>query len=99
MWQTIIVQWCNSIAGSIALLALIVIALGTMVGLIKPGEVMQSVGLVIGIVIASILLVSVFVGLWSSMSVWQKLVSAALVANVFRLRQMRRQVRKGREDD
>jgi len=99
MWQTAIVQWCISIVGSIALLALIVIALGTMVGLIKPAEVMQSVGVLIGIVIAAILLVSVFVGLWSNMSLWQRLASAAIIASIFRFRQTRQQSGKRRDDD
>jgi hypothetical protein len=99
MWQATVVQSWASIVGSLALIALIVIALGTIVGLIKPADVMQSVGVVIGFVVATILLVSVLVALWSSMSLWQRLAAAAIVASIYRLRQARRQTRKRRDDE
>ena len=99
MYEPNVVQGCESIVGSLAVIAIIVTALATMVGLVKPADTVKYCGAIVGIAILLILIVSVFVGLWSSMSLWQKVVVAAMVFSLWRLRQERRQPRKKREDE
>ena len=68
--------------GSLAMVAIIVTALATMVGLVKPADTLKYCGVILGIVIVFVLIVSVLVGLWSGMSCgngssWQRLVFAS----------------------
>jgi hypothetical protein len=53
----------------------------------------------VGIVIVLVLIVSVFVGLSASMSLWQKVVVAVIVFSVWRLRLEWRKPRKKREEE
>jgi len=94
-----IVASAESIIGSFALLALIVVALGTMIGLVKPSDVAGHVGVIVGLAMVMILLVSVFVGLWASMSLWQKVILAALGLAVWAMRRERRSPRRKREEE
>ena len=94
-----VVQGCESIVGSLAVIAIIVTALATMVGLVKPADTVKYCGAIVGIAIVFVLIVSVFVGLWSSMSLWQKVVVAAIVFSLWRLQRDRRQPRRKREDE
>jgi hypothetical protein len=80
------IQGCMSILGSLALIAIIVTALATIVGLVKPADAMKHCGTILGLVIVLVLLVSVLVGLWSTMSVWQKIVMLAIGFGMWRLR-------------
>ncbi len=99
MYEPNVVQGCESIIGSVAVMAIIVSALGTMVGLVKPADTAKYCGAIIGIAIVLVLLVSVFVGLWSSMSLWQKVVVVAIVFGVWRLRRERNRPRRKREEE
>jgi len=94
-----IVAGAQTIIGSFALIALIVVALGTMVGVVKPSEVVDRVGVIVGLTIVASLLVSVFVGLWGTMSVWQEVVLAALGLVVWQMRRERRSSRRSRGDE
>ena len=85
MYELNVVQGCESIVGSLAVMAIIVTALATMVGLVKPADTMKHCGSIVGIVIVLVLIVSVFVGLWSTMSLWQRAVLAAIVFAVWRI--------------
>jgi hypothetical protein len=97
MYETNFMHGVMSILGSFALIAIIVTALATIVGLVKPADAMKHCGTILGIVIVFILLVSVLVGLWSTMSVWQKIVMLAIGFGMWRLRTDGR--RKGRKKD
>jgi hypothetical protein len=99
MYEADFIHGCMSILGSLALIAIIMTALGTIVGLVKPADAMKYCGVVAGIVIITVLIVSVLVGLWSSMSLWQRLMLAVILFSVWRLRQLRRQPRKKKEEE
>ncbi len=94
-----VVQECESIVGSLAVMAIIVTALATMVGLVKPADTVKYCGAIVGIAIVSVLLVSVFVGLWSSMSLWQKAVIALMGFGIWWMRRERNRPRKKREEE
>jgi prepilin signal peptidase PulO-like enzyme (type II secretory pathway) len=99
MYEFNVVQGCESIVGSLAVMAIIVTALATMVGLVKPADTVKYCGTIVGIAIVLILIVSVFVGLWSSMSLWQKVVIAAMGFGVWWMRRERNRPRKKREEE
>ncbi len=99
MYGADFIHGCMSILGSLAMIAIIMTALGTIVGFVKPADTLKYCGAIVGIMIVMILLVSVFVGLWSSMSLWQKAVVAVIAFSVWRLRRERRQPRKKREEE
>jgi Sec-independent protein secretion pathway component TatC len=99
MYEPNVVQGCESIVGSLAVMAIIVTALATMVGLVKPADTVKYYGAIVGIAIVSILIVSVFVGLWSSMSLWQKAVIAAMGFGIWWMRRERNRPRKKREEE
>jgi sulfite exporter TauE/SafE len=84
---------------SLAVIGIIMTALGAMLGIVKPADTMKYCGAIVGIAIVLVLLVSVFVGLWSTMSLWQRAVLAAIVFAVWRIRRDRRQPRSKREDE
>jgi hypothetical protein len=74
----------------------IVTALATMVGLVKSADAVKYCGAIVGMAIVVILLV---VCLWSSMSLWQKVVSAAMGFGVCWVRRERHRPRKKREEE
>jgi hypothetical protein len=82
-----------SILGSFATIAIIVIAMGTMVRLLTPAEALKYCGVIVGFTIVLVLLVSVLVSLWANMSAWQKIVLAVIALGVWRLRQRRHEPR------
>lgn len=97
MHEANFIHGCMSILGSLAMIAIIVTALGTIVGFVKPADAVKHCGTILGIVIVFILLVSVLVGLWASMSVWQKIVMFAIGFGIWWLRTEGRP--KGRKND
>ena len=99
MYEPNVVQGCESIIGMLAVMAIIVTALVTMVGLVKPADTVKYCGAIVGIAIVLVLLVSVFVGLWSSMSLWQKAVIAAMGFGIWWMRRERNRPRKKREEE
>ena len=99
MYETSIAQGCASIMWSLAVIGIIMTALGTMVGLVKPTDALKYCAAIVGIVIVLVLIVSVFVDLSASMSLWQKVVVAVIVFSVWRLRLEWRKPRKKREEE
>lgn len=99
MCEADFIHGCMSILGALATIAIIVTALGTILGLVRPADAFKYCGVILGIIVVIVLIVSVLVGLWSSMSLWQRLASAAIVVSIFWLRRTRRQAQKRREDD
>ncbi len=85
MHEADFIHGCMSILGSLALIAIIVTAMGTIVGIVKPADAVKHSSLILGIVIVLVLTVSVLVGLWSSMTVWQKFVMLAIGFGIWRL--------------
>src|ERR1039457_2167425 len=98
MYELNVVQGCESMVGPLAVMAIIGTPLATMVGLVKPADTVKYCGAIVGIAIVLVMIVSVFVGLWSSMSLWQKAVIAAIVFILWRLRRGGNRPRKKREE-
>ena len=83
-----------ALAGSIAMIALILTALGLMLGIVKPADAVRRVGAILGVVMLLMVLPAVLVNIWSGMSLWQRLGMAALGIGVWQWRRPRRQTRK-----
>ena len=99
MYATTLIHGWSEFVGSLAIIAIIVTGLGTILGLVKPADALKYCGAIAGIVIVLVMLVSVLVGLWSSMSLWQKAIVALICFAAWRLRRDRRQPRKRKEED
>jgi hypothetical protein len=83
-----------ALAGSLAMIALILTAFGLMLGIVKPADALRRVGAILGVVMLLMVLPAVLVNLWSGMSLWQRLGMAALGIGVWQWRRPRRQTRK-----
>ena len=94
MYGADFIHGCISILGLLATIAIIVIALGTILRFVEPANAFKYCGIIIGFTIAMVLLVSVLVSLWANMSAWQRVVLAALAFGVWRLRQRPHEPRK-----
>jgi hypothetical protein len=99
MYETSFMHGCVSLVGSLATIAIIMTALGTILGLVKPADTFKHCEAVVGIAIVIVLIVSAFVGLWSSMSLWQRAVLAAIGFGIWRMRQGGRQPRKKKDEE
>jgi len=84
--------------GSLATIALILMAFGLMMGIVKPADPLKHVGTVLGIVIALILLLGALMSAWSSMSLWQQMALVAIGVCVWQWWRPRRQTRKRKEE-
>ena len=83
--------------GSLATPAIILIAFGLMLGVVKVADAVKQVGAIVGIVIVLILILCITLGAWSSMSVWQRLALVVIGIGVWLLRRPR--PRKGRREN
>jgi uncharacterized membrane protein len=99
MTESPIVCQAESLLGACAVVALILVGLGTMIGLVKPSDSAKHVGVIVGVTIVLVLLVSVFVGLWATMTLWQRFVLAAMVFAAWRTQRQRNAPRKKKEED
>ena len=99
MNESIFMHGWASIIGSLATIAIIVTALGVLLGVLKPADALKHGGAFVGVAIVVVLIVTVLVGLWSSMSLWQRTVLAAFAFGAWRLRQERRQPRERKDED
>ena len=87
-----------TLIGSLATIALILAAVGLMLRIVKPADVLKHVGALLGIVIALIVIPCVLVSAWSQIPVWQRIALAAVGIGVCQWRRPRRQTRKRKED-
>lgn len=94
MDESTLVSGFEAILGAFAAIAIILTGLGTIAGLVKPSDAVKYCGVIAGLVIVLVLFVSVFVGLWSSMTLWQRILLAAILCSVFVLRRERRRSRR-----
>jgi hypothetical protein len=63
--------------GSVAMLAVILTALGLMMGLVKLADIPRKLGTLLGIVILSTILPGFLISAWARMSMWQQIALAA----------------------
>jgi hypothetical protein len=87
-----------ALAGSLTMIALILTAFGLMLGILKPADALRRVGAILGVVMLLMVLPAVLVNFWSGMSLWQRLVLAALGIAVWQWRRPRRRARKRNEE-
>ena len=99
MYEADLIHGCMSILGSLAAIAIILTALGTILGLAKTTDALKYCWVVVGITVVTVLIVSVLVGLWSSMSVWQRVVLVVICFSVWRLQRGRRTPRRKNEGE
>ena len=78
MNESIFMRGWASIIGSLATIAMIVTALGVLLGVLKPAAALKRIGACLGIVILLMLIPGALVDLWSVMSVWQQIALAAI---------------------
>jgi len=90
-------EWV-ALAGSVAMIALILTAFGLMLGVVKPVDALRRVGGTLGVVMLLLVLLAVIENVWSSMSLWQRLGLATIALGLWQWRRPRRQSpRKNRE--
>jgi hypothetical protein len=99
MDATNVMHGWSQIVESVAITAIIITALGTMIGLVTPADALKYCGAIAGIAIVLVLFVSILVGLWSSMSLWHKAIVVVIAFTVWWLRKKRRQPRKRKEEE
>jgi hypothetical protein len=85
-----------ALTGLLAIVALILTAFGLMFGIVKPADAIRRVAAILGVVIALMSAPGVLVGVWSAMSLWQRLGLAAIGVGVW---QWRRPCRRQRKSD
>ncbi len=83
-----------ALAGSLAMIAIILTAFGLMLGIVKPADALRRVAAILGIIMLLMVLPAVIVNVWSSMSLWQRLGLAAILMVIWLLKQPRRKSRE-----
>lgn len=87
-----------SILQLLAILSIVAVALGLMIGAVKPSDALKHIGTILGMVIILMLLPGILIGTWSRLLIWQKLGLAAIVAVLWFLRQSHRRSRDKHRD-
>ena len=80
-----------ALTGSLATIALILMAFGLMLGIVKPADALKHVGAILGFVIVLMLIPGVLVSAWLGMSLWQRIGFAAIGIGIWQLQRPRRQ--------
>jgi len=83
-------------SGSLAVIALILTALGLMLGIVKPADVLKRVGAILGTVIVLLLIPVALANLWLHILLWQRIGFAAIAIGIWRWRRPREQTQKRR---
>jgi hypothetical protein len=87
-------QGWMALAGSVAMIALILTAFGLMLGIVKPADALRRVAAILGVVMLLLVLPAVIVSIWSGMSLWQRLAVAAIAMGIWLLKRPGRESRK-----
>jgi Ca2+/Na+ antiporter len=87
-----------SLLGSFAMIAIVLAALGLMIGVVKPSDALKHIMAILATFILLILILCALMSAWSGMSPWQKIGLAALCVFVGFLRR-RRQKKSGRREN
>ena len=85
-----------ALTGSLAMIALILTALGLMLGIVKPSDGLRHIAAILGVVMLLMVIPAILVNIWSGMSLWQRLALAAIGIGVLQWLRPRRQTRKKR---
>ena len=82
----------------LAIVGIVSVALGLMLGTVKPGDALKHIGAILGIVILLMLLPGILVNTWSRLLLWQKIGLAAIVVLFLLLRQSQQRPRDKHRD-
>lgn len=82
------------LAGSLATIAIILMAFGLMLGIVKPADAPKHIGAILVIVIGLMVVPGILANAWSAMSLWQQIALLAIGIGVFWWLRPRRQPRK-----
>ena len=83
-----------ALLGPLAMIALILTALGLMIGIVKPADAPKHIGAILVIVIGLMVVPGILANAWSAMSLWQQIALLAIGIGVFWWLRPRRQPRK-----
>jgi len=97
MTESNLMQGWLTFVGSLAAIALILKALGLILGIVKPPDAPKRIGAILGIVVASMVLPGILVSAWLGMSLWQQIALIAIGIGAFQWLRPRRQPRKRKE--
>jgi uncharacterized protein (DUF983 family) len=87
-----------SLLGSFATIAIILTAIGLMLGIVKPADVPKHIGAILVIVIGLMVVPGILVSAWSAMSLWQQVALIAIGVCVILWLRPRRQPRSKRDE-
>jgi hypothetical protein len=87
-----------SLLGLLGTIAIILTAIGLMLGIGKPADIIKHIGAIIGIVIVLMLIPCILAGAWSQLPLWQQVACAVIGVGVWQGIRPRRQVRNKRND-
>jgi Na+/H+ antiporter NhaD/arsenite permease-like protein len=79
-----------SLVQSFAIIALVLTALGFMLGTVKPADALKNIGAILGMLILLLLIPCVLVSLCSAISLWQWIGLAVIGIGVWQWRRPRR---------
>jgi hypothetical protein len=83
-----------ALTGSLAMIAIILTALGLMVGVVKPADAARHLGAILGMVIVLMFAPGLVMSAWSGLSPWQQIGLIAIGIGVFSWLRPRHQPRK-----
>jgi hypothetical protein len=86
-----------ALLGSFLLVALILVAFGLMLGIVKPGDALRRVGVIVSVAIVLFLIPGILVSAWSAISLWQQIALIAIGVVLLQLSLSNRQRRYKRE--
>jgi hypothetical protein len=92
--ETVAICAWVSLLQSIAVIGILVVALGLMVGAVQPDDVVKHIGAILGLTIAFIRLPRLIVGAWEGLRVWKRFGLWVVMFIFWRLRRGSRQPRK-----
>jgi hypothetical protein len=90
-------DWTN-LLGSLATIAIIVLAVGVMLGIVKSGDALKHIGAIVGILVGLTMLPSILASAWSAMAFWQQLCLAVIGVGALLCLLPRRRTQKRRGD-
>jgi hypothetical protein len=83
MYGTEILSGIERFASMAAVIAIILTAVGLMLGIVKPATALRRIGIVAGIVILCTVVPGILAQAWNSLSVWQQLGVATIGAMIW----------------
>lgn len=85
-----------ALTGSIAIIALILTALGLMLGIVKTADALKNTVAILGIVIVLMFVPGVLLSAWSGMSIWQQIGLVAIGIGIWKCLRPRPKARKSK---